>query len=64
MAAVRGDTMLLYLESEASVERLMSAIALDNKLKIFKDDERTGVPEWQQSPAGTPENPLRYRWSS
>ncbi len=64
VAAVRGDTMLLYLESEASVERLMSAIALDNKLKIFKDDERTGVPEWQQSPAGTPENPLRYRWSS
>ncbi len=64
VAAVRGDTMLLFLESEASVEKLMSTIALGNQMAPWREDRRIEVPQWQQSPEGTLENPLRYRWSS
>lgn len=62
LAAVRQDTMLVYLESEASIEKLLGALALDGKMQPVS----TGLhaaPLWQQVPRGTMENPLRFEWS-
>ncbi|MFL0809987.1 MAG: DUF2066 domain-containing protein [Agarilytica sp.] len=63
VAAVRVDSMLLYLASDASVEKLLSVITLDNKLSIEQDDLDVG-PVWQSAPKGSAENPLKFNWSS
>ncbi len=63
LAAVRQDTLLLYLESQAGVETFMKVLALDNKLRPASAPETVG-PVWQQAPRGTLDNPLRFSWSS
>lgn len=63
VAAVRGDSMLLYLASDASVEKLLSVITLDSKLDIVDEGLELG-PVWQSAPKGSAENPLKFSWSS
>lgn len=63
ISAVRQDTLLLYLNSDADVEKLMSVFALDNKLRRIKPETQPG-PVWQQMPEGTVDNPMHYRWAS
>lgn len=63
IVAVRQDTMLLFLESQAGVERFMSILNLDSKLRV-KPDNNDLLPAWQQAPRGTLENPLKFSWSS
>lgn len=63
LAGVRHDTLLLYLDSGASVDKFLKVISLDNKLKVQSSDKAPG-PVWEQVPVGTLENPLRFIWSS
>jgi len=63
LASVNRGEMMLYLDSKSSVERLIGALALDNKL-VPLNDTQTDVPVWQQAPPGTLENPLKFSWSS
>ncbi|WP_086933251.1 DUF2066 domain-containing protein [Agarilytica rhodophyticola] len=63
IVAVRQDTLLLFLESQAGVERFVSILNLDNKLRI-KPDNNDLLPAWQRAPQGTLENPLKFSWSS
>ncbi len=62
LAAVRQDTVLVVFESEASIDKLLSAFALDGKL-YPRSNASPAVPVWQQVPQGTMENPLRFEWS-
>ncbi|TVZ39966.1 hypothetical protein P886_4382 [Alteromonadaceae bacterium 2753L.S.0a.02] len=63
LSAVRGDTILLYLNSDAGVEKFTSAVALDNKMEPVKLlTANADVPVWMQVPQGTAQNPLTYRW--
>ncbi|SMF03100.1 hypothetical protein SAMN02745866_00259 [Alteromonadaceae bacterium Bs31] len=60
LSAVRDDTLLLSLGTEASVERFVSVVALDGRME---QQESVGdLPAWQQTAQGTQENPLRFRW--
>ncbi|MFL0801909.1 MAG: DUF2066 domain-containing protein [Agarilytica sp.] len=63
VAQVDDKGLRLYLESEASIDKLMSVINLDNKLVSIVDAENT-LPEWQRGPKGSVENPLQFRWTS
>ncbi len=63
VAEVKDDGLLLYLESEASIDKLMSTINLDSKLVVVADAENA-LPEWQRGPKGSVENPLQFRWAS
>lgn len=63
IAGVRQDTLLLFLESEADIDKFLKMVALDGKLK--NNDESVDLsPAWQQVQRGTLENPLRFTWSS
>ncbi|WP_019604368.1 DUF2066 domain-containing protein [Teredinibacter turnerae] len=63
LAAVRNDTLLLHLSSDAGVDKFISTLALDSKLvpvsALAASEE---VPVWMQIPKGTAQNPLIYRW--
>ncbi len=63
VAEVKDGGLRLYLESEASIDKLMSTINLDSKLVAVADVENS-LPEWQRGPKGSAENPLRFRWVS
>jgi len=63
LGAVRQDTMLLYLESEAGIDTFMKLLTLDDKLQPERASDPIG-PAWQQAPQGTMENPLRFTWPS
>lgn len=63
IAAVKDDSLLLYLESEASIEKLMSVINLDKKLTPIQS-ENDQVPVWQRAPRGSLDDPIQFRWSS
>ncbi len=63
VAEVKDEGLLLYLESEASVDKLMSSIKLDSKLVAVAAEENA-LPEWQRGPKGSAENPLQFRWAS
>ena len=63
LAGVRQDTLLLYLDSDADVDKFKSALAIDSRLSAEESIMMAGeLPVWQQLPQGTLENPLRYRW--
>ncbi|VUD51373.1 hypothetical protein TDB9533_01413 [Thalassocella blandensis] len=63
LVAIRQDTMLLYLDAESSVDRLVSVLALDGKMqpKVVAAASNE-IPVWQQMPLGSFENPLNYSW--
>lgn len=63
IASVQKSSILLYLESEASIDKLLSVIKLDKKL-YHAPISRVDEPVWQQAPRGTIENPLLFEWSS
>lgn len=63
IASVRDDTLLLYLESDTSIDKLMSVIRLDNKL-IPIASENDQVPAWQRGPRGSLSDPIQFSWSS
>lgn len=52
--------LLLALQAEASFERFNDAVHLDKKLKLLP--QQSHLPEWQQLPQGTLENPAQYQW--
>lgn len=62
LSAARQDTLLIYLGSETSVDKFVSVLALDGRMISQQQPSATDIPVWQQQPAGTVENPLRYRW--
>lgn len=62
IAAVRQDTLLIYLNSDADAARLVSVFALDNKLLPLEVAAPAG-PVWEQSPQGTMDKPLQFRWA-
>lgn len=63
VASVAQDNMVLLVESEASVDKLLSVINLDNKLKPMANKANEGIPEWQQAPLGSVDNPLQFLWT-
>lgn len=63
IAGVRQDTLLLYLESEADIDKFLKMVALDGKLRDQNDSLEVS-PSWQPIQRGTLENPLRFIWSS
>ncbi len=63
IAGVRQDTLLLFLESEADIDKFLKMVALDGKLHDQSDDLQVS-PSWQPIQRGTLENPLRFMWSS
>ena len=63
LVAIRQDTLLLYLDAESSVDRLVSVLALDGKMKPKTMASASNeIPVWQQMPLGSFENPLTYNW--
>jgi len=62
VAGVRQDMLLLQLQSDASVEKFVGVLSLDNRIKKQDSVASGDLPVWQQVPMGTLENPLRYRW--
>ncbi|WP_139309791.1 DUF2066 domain-containing protein [Teredinibacter haidensis] len=62
LAGVRQDTLLLYLDSDAGVEKFVSVLALDGRLKKNESVAAGDLPVWQQAQRGSLENPLQYRW--
>ncbi len=63
VASVAQDNMVLLIESEASIEKLLSVINLDNKLKPLANQANEGIPEWQHAPLGSVDNPLQFLWT-
>lgn len=63
LASVRNDTLLLYLSSDAGVDKFISTLALDSKLvPVTIANTDANVPVWMQVPQGSLQNPLTYRW--
>lgn len=63
MVSVQEDTILLYVNAESSVEKLVNALALDGKMKPREFASASNdIPVWQQMPLGSFENPLNYVW--
>ena len=64
LAAVRGDTLLLFVESETGIDKFVSTLALEGRLKPQKAISSSDVPVWNQAARGTLESPLLYRYSA
>lgn len=63
LVAIREDTLLLYLDAESSVDKLVSVLALDGRMKPkVLAAASNDIPVWQQMPLGSFENPLNYSW--
>jgi hypothetical protein len=62
LAAVRQETLLLYLDSDASIDRLIGILALDGKFLPVAGKPLEG-PAWQQSALGSADNPMKFFWS-
>lgn len=62
LVGIRQDTMLLYLDAESQVGKLMDVLALDGRMKPVVNEVSGPVPVWQQMPLGSFENPLNYQW--
>lgn len=52
--------LLLALRSDANFERFTAAVQLDRKIQLVP--QQTHLPEWQQLPQGTRENPAHFEW--
>jgi|GEM_PF-692487 len=60
--AVAGDQVALRFKSQASLSQVKNQIAMTRKLTVVPSASLANTPEWQRPEAGSPENPLRYRW--
>jgi len=64
LAAARGETLLLFVESETGIDKFVSTLALEGRLKPQKAFSSSDVPVWNQAARGTLESPLLYRYSA
>lgn len=61
--AVRGDTLLLYLQVDSDMGAFRNILDLDRKVQPAADTSANPAPPWLQSSHGTPEQPLNYVWA-
>ena len=65
LRAVRGDTLLLYVQTGGGLDMLRNAFALDGKLRpapTVATDVEAEMPPWLRVQEGTPENPVSFVW--
>lgn len=63
LRAVRGDTLLLYVNSDGGQDSLRNFLTLDRKLQPATQPAlEVDTPPWLQMEEGTPERPLQYVW--
>lgn len=61
--ATGGDELILSVRAETEIDRFVATVKLGGKLSVVSTSSSSGLPEWQRSALGTPQNPLICRWN-